>query len=915
MSIGILFLAFCGGAFSQKKPLSHAAYDSWESVSGVQLSGDGKYAAYNISPQRGDTLLVIKNIATLKEVRIARGQDARITENSQLAVFKVAPSQAEKKAAKKKKKKADEQPQDSVGWLRLGTEEVFKMPGVKSLKVPEKSSRFFAFTSPMPADTARYKKSEKPCYLVVCYWGASKNDTIPFVDSYVLSKNGRYIAYATQIPDKAPRSQPGIYLYNTRTQQSAALMEGKGRYSPQAFDEDAGQFAFFATADTSKSDAAVYRLYHTPTSTPRARAVADTLSAGMPAGWAVNTHSSASFSHDGRKLYFGISPIPAPKDTAIDESDQAQLDVWTYFDDYLQPAQLKNLSKELHRAYLCALSLTDSAPFVQLGSQELEEIVTADRGNADHALGLTTKGYRMEQQWVGRMRNDVYAVSTKTGAKTLVAKGLEERPAISVAGNYLVWFDRNAAQWRAYSVREHKIRSLTEGLNVDFANRIRELPEKPDAFGAMGWAKNDKYFYVYDEFDIWQLDPTGNQPPEMLTKGVGRKEKIRFRNVWLDDEILYVEPEKPLLLSAFDATTKKAGYYSLQKKRPPQKLIVEDKTFGQLKKAKNAAAYVYTKANFGACPDLWAADGKWQKEKQLSAINPQMKDYLWGAPELVDWKGKDGHDLQGILYKPENFDPAKKYPLLVYFYERHSDDLYRYFPPAPSRSTINIPLYVSLGYLVFTPDIHYVEGHPGRSACNSALAGTEMLIEKGFVDRSRIGIQGQSWGGYQTAYIITQTDMFAAAGAGAPVANMTSAYGGIRWETGLNRQRQYERQQSRIGKTLWEGLDLYIENSPLFFANNIKTPMLITHNDNDGAVPWYQGIELFTALKRLGKVAYLLQYNGEAHNLTQRKNMLDLSIRMQQFFDHYLKDAPMPVWMKSGLPATEKGKTWGLEVN
>jgi dipeptidyl aminopeptidase/acylaminoacyl peptidase len=910
ITLSILLLAFLGNIFSQKKPLDHAVYDSWESISGVQLSNDGKYAAYNVSPQDGDTTLIIKDISTLGEVKIERGLHVRIAENSKFAVFKVVPSQAERKVAKKKKK--DDQPKDSLGWIRLGKQDVTKIPNVKSFKIPEKSSRFFAFTSQMPEDSAKYKKTDKHYSLIINYVDALKSDTIPFVENYVLSKNGSYIAYTTKIPDKDTLALPGIYLYNTHTLRSVALLEGKGKYDPQAFDDDARQFAFFATTDTAKRDTKIYSLYYTLTSTPNASAIADTLSANMPKGWAVNTHSAASFSQDGKKLYFGISPVIAPKDTAIDESEQAQLDVWTYMDDYLQPAQLKNLAKELNRSYLCALDVSDLKSFARLGSKELEEVVTADKGNAENALGLTTNGYRMEQQWVGRMRNDVYAVSTKTGDKTLVAKGLEERPLISVTGSYFAWFDRKAAQWYAYSVKEKKIRALTENLSVEFADKVREMPENPDAFGAMGWAQNDKYFYVYDEFDIWQLDPTGSQPPSMLTKGVGRKEKITFRNIKLDDEVLYVEPEKQLLLSAFDDVTKKAGYYSLQANKLPKKLIAEDKTFGQLKKAKNAATYVYTKANFSTCPDLWATADSWKKEKQLSAINPQMQNYLWGTPELVAWKGKDGYDLQGILYKPENFDPAKKYPMLVYFYERHSDELYRYFPPAPCRSTINIPLYVSQGYIVFMPDIHYVNGHPGRSACNSVLAGTEMLIAKGFVDKDRIGIQGQSWGGYQTAYIITQTDMFAAAGAGAPVANMTSAYGGIRWETGLNRQRQYEQQQSRIGKTLWEGLDLYIENSPLFFTDRIKTPILITHNDNDGAVPWYQGIEFFTALKRLNKAAYLLQYNGEAHNLVQRRNMRDLSVRMQQFFDHYLKDAPMPVWMKSGVPATEKGRTWGL---
>jgi dipeptidyl aminopeptidase/acylaminoacyl peptidase len=292
-----------------------------------------------------------------------------------------------------------------------------------------------------------------------------------------------------------------------------------------------------------------------------------------------------------------------------------------------------------------------------------------------------------------------------------------------------------------------------------------------------------------------------------------------------------------------------------------------------------------------------------------------MSDYYWGDAELVSWLSKDDYPLEGILYKPEGFDSTRVYPMLIYFYEKHADDLYRHFAPVPSRSTISIPFYCSRGYLVFTPDIHYIEGHPGRSAYNAVVSGAEYLAKNTWVDRAHIGIQGQSWGGYQVSYLVTQTDMFAAAGAGAPVVNMTSAYGGIRWSTGLNRQMQYERQQSRIGKTLWEGLDLYLENSPLFSAYSITTPLLIMHNDRDGAVPWYQGIEFFTALRRLNKTAWMLQYNGEEHNLTLRRNQRDLSIRLQQFFDHYLKGAPMPMWMRDGIPALRKGRTYGFELS
>jgi dipeptidyl aminopeptidase/acylaminoacyl peptidase len=313
-------------------------------------------------------------------------------------------------------------------------------------------------------------------------------------------------------------------------------------------------------------------------------------------------------------------------------------------------------------------------------------------------------------------------------------------------------------------------------------------------------------------------------------------------------------------------------------------------------------------------PNIYLTRNRWKSETCLSDINPQMKDYLWGTAELTHWTAYDGTQLDGLVYKPENFDPTKKYPVLLYFYERCSDRLYSYYAPAPSRSTINIPFYCSRGYIVFVPDVVYHAGTPGESAYNCIVSGVEALARNPWVDRENIAIQGQSWGGYEVAYLITRTNLFKAAEAGAAVVNMVSAYGGIRWETGMSRQFQYEHTQSRIGRSLWEAPELYIANSPVFKLDRVQTPVLIMHNDADGAVPWYQGIEFFTGLRRLGKKAWMLEYNGEAHNLRERRNCKDLSIRLQQFFDHYLKGAPLPAWMKSGIPATRKGEYFGFEL-
>ena len=267
-----------------------------------------------------------------------------------------------------------------------------------------------------------------------------------------------------------------------------------------------------------------------------------------------------------------------------------------------------------------------------------------------------------------------------------------------------------------------------------------------------------------------------------------------------------------------------------------------------------------------------------------------------------------------MLVKPENFDPNKKYPMLVNFYEKSSDRLNRYPRPYPGRSTINYSFYASRGYLIFNPDIPYRTGYPGESCLNAVLPGITSLIDKGFVDKKNIGVQGHSWGGYQVAYLLTKTDIFKCAESGAPVVNMFSAYGGIRWGTGMSRMFQYERTQSRIGGTIWEYPLRYLENSPLFFLDKVNTPVLIMHNDKDSAVPWYQGIEYFVGLRRLGKPAWMLNYNDEPHWPAKLQNRKDFQKRMAQFFDHYLKNGPMPAWMKRGVPAIEKGILQGYET-
>jgi dipeptidyl aminopeptidase/acylaminoacyl peptidase len=331
-----------------------------------------------------------------------------------------------------------------------------------------------------------------------------------------------------------------------------------------------------------------------------------------------------------------------------------------------------------------------------------------------------------------------------------------------------------------------------------------------------------------------------------------------------------------------------------------------DASFGPPLKAENADQWMLTRGTFVEFPDLWTGPSLTSLDR-ISDANPQQKDYNWGTVETVRWTSSDGIPLKGLLFKPEDFDSTRQYPMIAYFYEQLSQNLHNYVPPN-GRNVINPTHYASNGYLIFEPDIAYQDGYPGPSAMKSVVPGVQALLARGFVDPKRLGLQGQSWGGYQAAYIITQTNMFAAAMAGAPVVNMTSAYGGIRWESGIARSFQYEVGQSRIGGSLWETPMRYFENSPLFWLDRITTPLFIMSNDADGAVPWYQGIEFFVGMRRLGKEAYLINYNNDVHNPQSRANQKDMAMRMQQFFDTKLKGAPAPDWMVRGIPYLAKGR-------
>jgi len=515
-------------------------------------------------------------------------------------------------------------------------------------------------------------------------------------------------------------------------------------------------------------------------------------------------------------------------------------------------------------------------------------------------------------QWEGGTRKDVYEVDAASGNRRLIKKDLDGLAQLSPAGKFIYWYDMVAKNYFTYS--DGKIVNISSHVKNKLYDEEYDMPSYATPYGVMNWLKDDSSLFVYDRYDIWKLDPLSIKLPENITNGLGRKSKTSYRFVSTNPEERYIITGQPILLKTFDDLSKYAGI--------AMTIIGSSKSLTQLKKeafsinsfikAKDADCYVYTKENYTQSPTIYYSTDL-INDRSFSNINVQQSQYNWGTAELFSWTAYNGKKATGIVYKPENYIQGKKYPLIVYFYETLSDGLHNYLPPSPTPSRLNIPFFVSRGYIVLAPDIYYEKGYPGKGGFDYVVSGAKALVKKGIVDSTKMGIQGQSWGGYQVAHIITRTNLFAAAWAGAPVANMTSAYGGIRWESGMNRQFQYEKSQSRIGASLWEKPQLYIENSPLFHLEKVKTPLVVMANDADGAVPWYQGIEMFTAMRRLNKKVWMLNYNGEAHNLVERRNRKDIQIREQQYFDWLLKGDRPAVWISEGVPAIDKGRSWGLD--
>jgi dipeptidyl aminopeptidase/acylaminoacyl peptidase len=931
----LLALTLPASLTAQKRQLGHEAYEIWKSITQDTLSRDGRWLAYVLDLQRGDDTLELRAVAGSPGYAIPRGRDARFSADGRFAVFTTKPEFAAVEAARRAKKKPEDMPKDSLGIMELASGSVTKAERVRSFQLPPKGGAWVAYllerprqkpdsVKAPPADSAApkaktdttapkpKKESETGTPLVLRNLVTGAERRFDAVMEYRFDRAGARLALATS---SRMGDSDGVSVVDLGPGTVTRVAEGRGTYKSLAFDESGTQLAFLTSRDDAHAEHPRFALYRWQAGEPAAAQVAAQGTAGLRDGWTVSEYRVPVFSQRGDRLVFGVAPWvePAPEDSTPDD-ERVKVDIWHWQDGVLQSAQLKQVERERRRSYLAVAHLPNGS-VVQLADSALADVTLPRDGDGPYAVGEDDRAYRILTSWEVPRYADVYLVDLETGARTLVLERSPARARLSPTGAYLAWYDPIARTWMARDTKSGKTVDVTAAVPHPLFDEENDSPEPAAPYGSAGWTAGERMLLVYDRYDVWAVDPRGAAPPRCITEEAGRRAGLTLRVVDLLPDSAAIAEDAPLLLSAFDEHTKQAGFYRgrVRGARAPERLVLMERRFSAPRRAEQADVLLFTRESVAEFPDLWISGPGIRDMRKLSDANPQQAEYRWATVELIEWRGADGTPLQGLLYKPDDFDPGKRYPLLVNFYERSSDRLYAYHAPLPHRSTIQPSFYASRGYLVFLPDVRYRIGVPGQSAVHAVVPGVLALIHRGFVDSTHMGVQGHSWGGYQITYLVTRTNLFHAAAAGAPVVNMTSAYGGIRWETGISRMFQYEHTQSRIGASLWEAPDLYLENSPLFRLDKVETPLLILHNDQDGAVPWQQGIELFTAMRRLGKPAWLVSYNGEPHWPTTYANRRDWNIRLQQFFDYYLKGAPEPRWLREGISATEKGKTLGLD--
>lgn len=876
------------------KTLDHADFKIWNTIHDHDIAADGQTIIYRVVPGEGDPSLHIYSKTQPSTLVIQRVSKARLDYDGQYVIGVITPKRDSLRALERKKVEKKDWPCDTLFIYQVNTGATERIPFINDFKLPARKGGWLAYTlksGAWPIDTSDHKKkSGKDAeHLIARQLSSGQQDTLMYVKDYAWADKSAVLVAIASSKDSLHPS--GVAYWSNH--EWTFIKKQKGTYAKPSLPQDGNQIAFLGNLDTAKAQVEPWQLFYFDFRTDSATSIAVQNKTGLPL---VSKDKEPQWSDDGKYLYYGRAEMPEIQDTTLLADEKVDVEIWSTNDPVLYTVQNVRKPQEEKRSYAFVYD-TQSKLHIGIGSPKWESVVYGPEKNGRYAVVFTEKPYQKEGTWMGDTPVDMARVDLLTGAVLPIKKGLFTYPAISPGNTFAYGYSDADSTWWACELTTGVFSLMPKHHTPALGNELHDAPGFPNGYGHAGWIKGDQSLIFYDRYDMWAWSGKSDQPPVKLTRG--RETGTVYRYIRTDTEVWDMRPDQPWLVNAKDDSTKMEDYVWFE----PSTFSVDSFSGSaydltrQVKRARNAETYLFTKENFTTFPDLMITEDRFVTEQKISDANPQQKDYHWGTIQLYEWQDENNQHRTGLLVLPAQYDSSKVYPVIANFYERSTDGLYHHPTPEPHRSTINYAFYASRGYVIFNPDITYIIGAPGESAYQIVISGVQSLVSKGIGDPKRLALQGHSWGGYQVAYILTRTNMFRCAEAGAAVVNMTSAYGGIRWESGRARLFQYEKEQSRLGQTLWGNKNLYLNNSPLFQVDKITTPLLLLHNDKDGAVPFEQGIEFYLALRRLGKEAWLLNYKGEPHWPVKWENKVDFNIRMAEFFDHYLKGAARPEWM------------------
>ncbi|MCP3918986.1 MAG: S9 family peptidase [bacterium] len=910
-----------------------ADWRKWERLGTTRLSPDGRWLAYELRREDGTRELHARLLASDAVESFPEGTRPVFSGDSKWLAFAIGHSEEEREKLTEEKKTAENQ---------LGLYDLVK--GDK-LEI-ERVSRFAFSESGANLAMLHYgaKDDEHGADLVVRDLATGIDTHFGRTDAFEWSEVGELLAMTIDSPDEAGN---GVRVWEAATQRLVTLDSSASAYHRLTWREDAADLAVLrekAFEEDEDTTHAVLAWRGLDGATPRATTYDPLQEEAFPDDRRLVDFAGVTWSDDGSALFFGLkswdtrpAELDATEETeegeqapeessperdeeknkkgSDDEGDEDDSDersmretlddppgveVWHASDIDVLPRQKKTADRDAKESWLACLWL-DAEDLVVLEDELVEDVDLLD--GQRWALGRDETPYEEEQRFSATLV-DLYAVDVASGER----KKILERVRWHFTGDPLgrqILFVRDDHIW-SYDLETGGKTSLTEGMVTRFINQENSsLTNEKPPYGISAWMKDGKHVVLADRYDLWcfALDGSG---AKRLTEGA--QERIRHRRIVLDeDEDEFVDPARGFYVSLWGDTSKKSGYGQFTFGRPVEQLVWKDARIRRLARAEEADVFVYSEERYDDSPDLFVAGPALDGAEQVTETNPFHSDYLWGRSELVDYESADGTPLQGALFYPAGWEPGKRYPMVVYIYELRSQVLHDYETPS-ERNPYNASVFTSQGYFVFQPDIVYRAQNPGLSAVECVVPAVREVLRKDMVDEDRIGLVGHSWGAYQTAFVVTQTDLFAAGVAGAPLTNMMSMSMSMYWNSGQTDAYIFHESQGRMDRPFWRDIDTYIANSPIFNIERLNTPLLMTFGDKDGAVDWHQGIEMYNAARLAQRPLVMLVYPGENHGLRKKPNQVDYHHRVLEWFRHYLDDEEAPEWIVRGQTWLEREK-------